>query len=93
MLTKIESELAKLITTGLDLKIAFESIDPNEPMFGEGLGLDSIDRLEISLLLASKYNVKIKPDDKNNFKIFQSLRSLGQYMELNAKNHFFLTKI
>lgn len=79
--TKIESELATLIIEGLNLDIDRQHIDPDGPIFGEGLGLDSIDALELGMLLSSTYHVIITPGDKKNDEIFKSLRSLGQYVE------------
>jgi len=78
---EIERELAKLITEGLDLDIDPQSIDPNAPIFGEGLGLDSIDALELGLLLSSNYQITITPGDQQNHEIFASLRALGRHVE------------
>ncbi|HEY3539621.1 MAG TPA: phosphopantetheine-binding protein [Trinickia sp.] len=78
---EIERELAKLITEGLDLDIDPQSIDPATPIFGEGLGLDSIDALELGLLLSSTYRITITPGDQKNHEIFRSLRALGRHVE------------
>ncbi len=75
-----ESELAELIVKTLNLEVAPSDIDPNAPLYGEGLGLDSIDILEIALAVSQKYGVKLKSDDKNNVQIFTSLRSLNQHI-------------
>ncbi|MDG0025372.1 phosphopantetheine-binding protein [Trinickia sp. Y13] len=72
--------MAKLITEGLDLDIDPHSIDPEAPIFGEGLGLDSIDGLELGMLLSSTYQVSIKPGDPKNQEIFSSLRSLARHV-------------
>ncbi len=79
----IESELAKLITEELDLEIDPDTIDPDAPIFGEGLGLDSIDALELGLVLSTKYRVVITPADQRNGEIFSSLRALGRYVQEN----------
>ena len=55
-------------------------IDPLAPMFGEGLGLDSIDILEIALALSKTYGVRLRSDDRNNLRIFASLRSLHEHI-------------
>ena len=78
---EIERELAKLITEGLDLDIDPQSIDPEAPIFGDGLGLDSIDALELGLLLSSTYQITITPGDPKNLEIFRSLRALGRHVE------------
>ena len=79
----IESELAKLITEELDLQIDPDTIDPDAPIFGDGLGLDSIDALELGLVLSTKYRVVITPADQRNGEIFSSLRALARYVQEN----------
>jgi acyl carrier protein len=75
--TQAEAELARLIVKTLNLDIAAAEIDPEAPLFGEGLGLDSIDVLEIALAISQTYGVQLRSDDENNTAIFQSLRSLN----------------
>jgi acyl carrier protein len=75
--------LAQLIVTTLNLEVAPGDIDPDAPLYGEGLGLDSIDILEIALAVSKTFGVKLKADDKNNIKIFSSLRSLNTYVKQN----------
>lgn len=75
--TPQEAQLAQLIVKTLNLEIAFDEIDPQAQLFGEGLGLDSIDILEIALAVSQTYGVKLRSDDENNATIFQSLRSLN----------------
>ena len=58
-----------------------EQIDPAEPLFGTGLGLDSIDVLEVALAISKTYGVKLRSDNKNNASIFASLRSLNDYIQ------------
>jgi acyl carrier protein len=72
-----EAELARLIVTTLNLDIAASDIDPEAPLFGDGLGLDSIDVLEIALAISQNFGVQLRADDENNTRIFQSLRSLN----------------
>ncbi|MEA2790705.1 MAG: acyl carrier protein [Acetobacteraceae bacterium] len=77
----LELELAQLIVQTLNLDVAAASIDPNAPLFGEGLGLDSIDMLEIALAVSQTYGVKLRADDSDNDQIFRSLASLNQYVQ------------
>ncbi len=76
-----EKELAQLIVTALNLETAADEIDPEAPLYGEGLGLDSIDILELSLAISKSYGVQLKSDDADNNKIFSSLRSLNQHIQ------------
>lgn len=76
-----EEELAQLIVTSLNLEVSADEIKPDEPLYGEGLGLDSIDILELSLAISKAYGVQLKSDDEDNSKIFSSLRSLNQYIQ------------
>lgn len=75
-----EADLARLIVTTLNLEIAPVEIEPEAPLYGEGLGLDSIDILEIALAVSQNYDVKLRADDENNTQIFSSLRSLNRYI-------------
>mgnify|MGYP000273453143 CR=1 FL=1 len=78
------AELKTLIIEGLHLEdITTEEIMPDEPLFGEGLGLDSIDALEIAVLLDRQYGVKITSEDERNQEIFASLNSLAQFIAEN----------
>jgi acyl carrier protein len=79
-LTTDELELARLIVATLNLEIQPEAIDPNAPLHGEGLGLDSIDVLELALAISKTYGVKLRSDDENNRSIFTSLRTLNQHI-------------
>lgn len=76
-----ESRLAELIVTTLNLDIAAASIDVEAPLYGEGLGLDSIDILEVALAVSQTYGVKLRADDENNTAIFRSLRRLSHEIE------------
>ncbi|HSF20835.1 MAG TPA: phosphopantetheine-binding protein [Burkholderiales bacterium] len=85
-LTAKELELARLIVSALNLEVQAEDIDPEAPLYGEGLGLDSIDILEIALAVSKTYGIRLRSDDENNQKIFSSLRSLNQHIQqLRAK--------
>jgi acyl carrier protein len=75
--TPDEAALAALIVKTLNLETEAADIDPEAPLFGEGLGLDSIDILEVALAVSQTYGVKLRADDENNTAIFQSLRRLS----------------
>jgi acyl carrier protein len=76
-----EAALARLIVKTLNLEVPAEEIDPLAPLYGEGLGLDSIDMLEIALVVSQEFGVKLRADDENNIEIFSSLRSLNVYIQ------------
>ena len=80
-LTDDELELARLIVTTLNLEIQPAAVDPTARLFGEGMGLDSIDVLEIALAISKTYGVKLRSDDENNQHIFNSLRNLNQHIQ------------
>jgi len=81
-----ELALAELIATTLNLETRPAEIDPEAPLYGAGLGLDSIDILEIALAVSKTYGIRLRSDDENNQKIFSSLRSLNQHIQqLRAK--------
>jgi acyl carrier protein len=76
-----EPELARLIVESLHLEgVQPEDIEPEAPLFGAGLGLDSLDMLELSMAIEQKYAVKLRSDDPDNEKIFASLRSLARHI-------------
>jgi acyl carrier protein len=77
---ELASEIADLIVQGLNLDIAASSIDPAAPLYREGLGLDSIDILEIALVIAKKYGIELKADSEENHKIFSSLTALAEFI-------------
>lgn len=79
-----EQDLARLIVESLNLEgVAPEDIVPEAPLFGEGLGLDSLDMLELSMAVEQKYGVTLRSDDPENDKIFASLRSLSTHINLH----------
>jgi acyl carrier protein len=79
--TAEEIELAQLIVATLNLEISPAEIEPTAPLYDEGLGLDSIDILEIALAVSKTFGVKLRADNKNNVAIFSSLRSLNTYIQ------------
>ena len=76
----LELEVAQLIVEALNLEMAPAEIDPTAPLFGDGLGLDSIDILEVALVVSKQYGFQLRSDDDDNVRIFQSLRSLSQHI-------------
>lgn len=83
-LSALELEVAHVIVDALNLEdVRAESIGPEDPLFRDGLGLDSIDALEIALAISMKYGFQIRSDDNDNTRIFASLRSLSHHVEEN----------
>lgn len=79
--TDAEQGLARLIVSSLQLEGTPESIDPAAPLFGEGLGLDSIDALELALAISRAHGFELRSDDERNGRIFASLRALSAHVE------------
>jgi acyl carrier protein len=78
----MENELKQLIIDALALEdISINDIDSQEPLFNEGLGLDSIDALELGLAIRKKYNVKIDSDKEDVVRIFSSVSTLADYIQ------------
>lgn len=83
-LSPFETEIANLIIDSLALEdITANEIVPEEALFNEGLGLDSIDALELAMAISQKYGFQLKSDDANNAQIFSSLRNLAKHIEAN----------
>lgn len=78
----LEQEIARLLVDTLQLEMDPADIEPEQPLFHEGLGLDSIDALEIALVVAHRYGLDLKSEDEKNQQIFASLRSLAQFIEI-----------
>jgi acyl carrier protein len=76
----LTGEVARLIVEALNLDIDPVEIDPDAPLYGEGLGLDSIDILEIALVVSKQYGVQLRADSEDNVRIFASLRRLVDYV-------------
>ena len=80
--TAQEQELASIIVTSLNMEgVEPSQIEPEEPLFGGTLGLDSIDALELALAISRRYGFELRSDDENNARIFGSLRNLSQHVE------------
>lgn len=74
-LSPAELEVAGLIIETLNLEVVTAAeIEPDEPLFGEGLGLDSIDALELSLMVSRRFGIQMRSDDSDNTSTFASLR-------------------
>lgn len=80
--TPAEHELAQLLVQSLNLEaVDPATIDPTEPLFGAGLGLDSIDALELALAISRRYGFQLRSDNEDNRRIFGSLRALSEHVE------------
>ena len=78
----VERELAQLLVESLNLEdVAPEQIEPEAALFGEGLGLDSIDALELALAISKRYGFQLRSDSDENRRIFASLRALAGHIE------------
>jgi acyl carrier protein len=77
------AELHGLIVSALNLDAATAPAAPATPLYGDGLGLDSIDILEVALLLSKRYGLQLRADDSNNTEIFRSLGSLAHYVAIH----------
>lgn len=78
----LEFEVAQLIVQALNLEdVDAATINPEAPLFREGLGLDSIDALELALAISNQYGFKLRSDDENNKAVFASLRALARHVE------------
>jgi len=84
--TDLQREVAVLLVEALNLDTAPEAIDPAAPLYGEGLGLDSIDILEVALVVSQRYGFQLKSDDEDNVRIFKSLASLADHIAANRQS-------
>lgn len=73
-------EIAGLVVSALNLEVKADEIDPAAPLYGEGLGLDSIDILEVALVVSKRYGFKLKEDDQDNLRTFRSLNNLAAHV-------------
>lgn len=79
----LQNEVADLIVTALNLDLSAAEIDPAAPLYGEGLGLDSIDILEVALAVSKRYGFQLRADSEDNVRIFSSLQNLTQHIAEN----------
>lgn len=76
----LQREVAELIVQALNLDVAVDDINPDEPLYGDGLGLDSIDILEVALVVSKRYGLQLRADSEDNHRIFKSLRTLADHI-------------
>ena len=76
----LQSEIAQLMVEALNLEVRADDIDPDAPLYGTGLGLDSIDILEVALVISKRYGLQLKADSEDNHRIFSSLHNLADYV-------------
>ncbi|AAO08589.1 acyl carrier protein [Vibrio vulnificus] len=83
----LQNEIKQLIIDALNLEdISIDDIDTEAPLFGDGLGLDSIDALELGLAIKKKYNIVIDADDNNTRQHFASVANLANYISSQTGN-------
>jgi acyl carrier protein len=76
----LQREVAELMIECLNLEVTANQIAPDAPLYGDGLGLDSIDVLEVSLAVSKRYGLQLRADNADNQQTFSSLRSLTGYI-------------
>ena len=76
----LQREVAELVVSALNLEVAAPDVQADDPLYGDGLGLDSIDILEIALVVSKRYGLQLRADHEDNHAIFQSLRSLSDHI-------------
>ena len=76
----LQHEVAELMVKCLNLEVTADQIASDAPLYGEGLGLDSIDVLEVALEVSKRYGLQLRSDNEDNKRIFSSLRSLSDYI-------------
>lgn len=76
----LQRELSEMIVAALNLDVAADDIAVDAPLYGEGLGLDSIDILEVALVVSKRFGFSLRADNEDNVRIFASLRSLSDYV-------------
>ncbi len=76
----LQREIASLFVQALNLDVSAEDIDPDAPLYGAGLGLDSIDILEVALIVSKQYGIQLRANAEENQHIFRSLRHLAEYI-------------
>lgn len=77
------AEVAKVLVEALNLEVAPAAIGADDPLYGDGLGLDSIDMLELALVVSKRYGLQLRAENEDNHKIFTSLRSLADHVAQN----------
>jgi len=82
---ELQDEVAELIVSTLNLDVSPEEIQPDASLYGEGLGLDSIDILEVALVVSKRYGFQLRADNADNVSIFSSLASLTRHIAANRE--------
>lgn len=77
------NEVSNLVIETLNLEVTTDEIALDDPLYGDGLGLDSIDILEIALVVSKNYGLQLRADSKDNHAIFTSMRSFADYIQTN----------
>ena len=77
---ELQREVAELMIECLNLEVAADQITADAPLYGDGLGLDSIDVLEVALVVSKRYGLQLRADSTDNQHVFSSLRSLSDYI-------------
>jgi acyl carrier protein len=80
---ELQNEVAGLIVSALNLEMSPADIQPDAPLYGEGLGLDSIDILEVALVVSKQFGFQLRADNADNVRIFSSLANLTQHIAAN----------
>lgn len=80
---ELQNEVAAIIVAALNLEIEPSTIQPDAPLYGDGLGLDSIDILEVALVVSKQYGFQLRADSQDNIRIFSSLVQLTQHIAAN----------
>jgi acyl carrier protein len=76
----LQREVAELMIECLNLEMSADQITPVAPLYGDGLGLDSIDVLEVALEVSKRYGLQLRADSEDNQHLFSSLRNLCDYI-------------
>jgi acyl carrier protein len=77
---ELEAEVIALLISALNLEVQPSEVTPDTPLYGDGLGLDSIDILEIALAVSKRYGFQMRSDDPRNVESFASIRALSLYI-------------
>ena len=78
--TALYREVAELLVESLNLEVTADDIGLDDPLYGDGLGLDSIDVLEIALVVSKRYGLQLRADSADNKHVFSSLRNLADHI-------------
>jgi acyl carrier protein len=82
---ELQNEVAGLIVSTLNLDVSPDEIQPDASLYGEGLGLDSIDILEVALVVSKRFGFQLRADNADNVSIFSSLASLTRHIAANRE--------